>query len=819
MEFLRGAIAIVLCWSMCFPAPLAVAQEAAPARDAASNAAADVPSSVPAPSSGPRTHRSEYESGQLRGDARILHALNRLTFGPRPGDLEAVRELGADKMGPNNAGLDKWFDQQLHPENIDETDLDARLAQFPAMQWSTQDLLYRMPSQAMIRQAADGKINIPPSGTLHAVYENQIYRYKMRKAAQADKQANAATNPNVANQAQNPDPGATASPTSAMDGAAIDGASSGTVAPSAATATDPAGAQMNGAQQPDMSSAATPAMNTVSPNSMTPSTPALQSSRPPADEALIANILALQPVDRVRRLQAMQPEEFDGFMKSLRPVQRAALVAGMSPDVRETLEDLAAPEQTVVRELMAERLTRDIYSNAQLEEVMTDFWLNHFNVYLRKNEQMPYYLVSYARDVIRPHAMGKFEDLLEAVAHSPAMMIYLDNAQSMGPDSPAAARAKMVNERRGNGKKQAPEGLNENYARELMELHTVGVNGGYTQADVTQVARVLTGWTVDRPQFGGEFQFNENRHEPGTKKVMGAKIKDGGETEGRELLHMLATRPATAEFISRKLAIRFVSDEPPQALVDRMVKAYLASGGDIPTVLKTLFHSPEFWAANDDSVKVKTPLEYVVSAVRASNANVVNFEPLVNALRQMGMPLYGCVPPVGYKWDEADWVSTGALVDRMNFALSLASNKLPGITVGWAPETDLSALDSDAPAQQVVPTPETEEARLEQVLLPGGVSDATRAAALKEFQAQSAQGAASDPASQDPARQDPPMMMQRNPQLSESGPFDAVRTSSTAVAAAPVARRPNRAPAADAYEREDQLLAGLLMGSPEFQRR
>jgi uncharacterized protein (DUF1800 family) len=794
MEFLRGAIAIVLCWSVCFPAPLAVAQDAP-----APNAAANVPSSAPVPSSGPvpssasRTHRFEYESGQLRGDARILHALNRLTFGPRPGDLEAV---GA--MGPGNTGLDKWFDQQLHPENIDEMDLDARLAQFPAMQWSTQDLLYRMPSQAMIRQAADGKINIPPSGTLHAVYENQIYRYQMRKAAQADKQANAATN-----QAQNPGPNQIQAPA-------------------------------GGAQQPDMNTTTVPAMNAgqamnaePATSSMTPpptnqamAQAANQTPVPPvADEALIANILALQPVDRVRRLQAMQPEEFDSFMKSLRPVQRAALVAEMSPDLRESLEDLAAPEQTVVRELMAERLTRDIYSNAQLEEVMTDFWLNHFNVYLRKNEQMPYYLVSYARDVIRPHAMGKFEDLLEAVAHSPAMMIYLDNAQSMGPDSLAAARAKMVNERRPNGKKQAPEGLNENYARELMELHTVGVNGGYTQADVTQVARVLTGWTVDRPQLGGEFQFNENRHEPGTKKVMGSKIKENGELEGRELLHMLATRPATAEFISRKLAIRFVSDEPPQALVDRMAKAYMASGGDIPTVLKTMFHSPEFWAANDDSAKVKTPLEYVVSAVRASNANVVNFEPLVNALKQMGMPLYGCVPPVGYKWDEADWVSTGALVDRMNFALSLASNKLPGITVGWAPETDLSALDSDAPAQQVVPTPETEEARLEQVLLPGGVSDATRAAALKEFEAQSAQAATPDPARQDPARQDQPMMMQRNPQLSESRPFDAVRTSSTVVAAAPVARRPNRAPAADAYEREDQLLAGLLMGSPEFQRR
>ena len=185
---------------------------------------------------------------------------------------------------------------------------------------------------------------------------------------------------------------------------------------------------------------AEPAMNAMTPpNTMTPSPPALESSRPPADEALIANILALQPVGPCAPPAGHAARRVRGFIKSLRPVQRAALVAGMTPDLKESLEDLAAPEQTVVRELMAERLARDIYSNAQLEEVMTDFWLNHFNVYLRKNEQMPYYLVSYARDVIRPHAMGKFEDLLEAVAHSPAMMIYLDNAQSVGPDSLAAS--------------------------------------------------------------------------------------------------------------------------------------------------------------------------------------------------------------------------------------------------------------------------------------------------------------------------------------------------------------------------------------------
>jgi hypothetical protein len=313
------------------------------------------------------------------------------------------------------------------------------------------------------------------------------------------------------------------------------------------------------------------------------------------------------------------------------------------------------------------------------------------------------------------------------------------------------------------------------------------VNGGYTQADVTQVARVLTGWTVDRPQFGGDFVFAPQRHEGGTKTVLGTKIKENGEMEGRELLHMLAMRPATAQFLSRKLAIRFVSDDPPKALVDRMAKSYLSSGGDIPTVLKTLFHSPEFWAASDFRAKVKTPLEFVVSAARASNANIQNFQSLMNALRQMGMPLYGCMPPTGYKWDASDWVSTGALVDRMNFALSLAANRLPGITVEWAPAMDMSTLDSDAPPQQVIPTPESEEARLEPILLAGGISDATRTAALDQFRAQSAQ----NPPTATPV---------------------AVRRF------APGAKGRQAAPA-DAYEREDQLLAGLLMGSPEFQRR
>jgi uncharacterized protein (DUF1800 family) len=348
----------------------------------------------------------------------------------------------------------------------------------------------------------------------------------------------------------------------------------------------------------------------------------------------------------------------------------------------------------------------------------------------------------------------------------------------------AAERAKMADFRRPN-QNAAPQGLNENYARELMELHTLGVNGGYTQADVIQVARVLTGWTVDQPQRGGGFLFAPNRHEPGTKKVMGKKIKENGEKEGEQLLHMLVERPATAQFLSRKLAIRFVSDDPPPALVDRMAKSYLASHGDIAAVLLTLFRSPEFWAASDYRAKVKTPLEFVVSAARASNAQVENYQPLENALRQLGMPLYGCVPPTGYKWEASDWVSTGALVDRMNFALNLAANRLPGITVDWAAgQTNVpnAGMLADPNASNNDPTPESEEARLEPFVVAGGVSEATRAAALQQFEAQIAQDA-------------------------------------TLVRPVSAARPQNRAQATTALERQDQVLAGLLIGSPEFQRR
>ncbi len=741
MHLLQGPIAALLILGLLGPTTQAVAQvPSAPSHQ--SDQAKNRPGTRPV-----------YQSAQLQGDDRILHALNRFTFGLRPGDLDEVRAMG----------LEKWFNQQLYPVRLDQTDLETHLAQFPAMQWSTVDLIFRYPSNAIIRQTIDGKFEVPKQGILHTIYENQIERVSAKRQEQEQKKS-ASQN---AQQAAN-----TPSADSMKAATMIEGDVDKTENPTP-MAKEPAAAQMVDNQPAQM----------AAPDAAPPQSP--------IDASVVNSILALLPQQRIAHLAAMSQPEYDSFLKGLKPVQRVLLASGLTPEQKEIVAALENPERLVAEELIAQRLTRDIYSNAQLQEVMTDFWLNHFNVYLRKNEATPYYLVSYERDVIRPLALGKFEDLLEATAHSPAMLLYLDNASSIGPDSNAAERAKENAWRRPKGKQKAPEGLNENYARELMELHTLGVNGGYTQADVTQVARILTGWTVDRPQRGGGFQFDPNRHEPGTKKVMGQKFKDHGEQEGRELLHFLATRPATAQFLSREIAMRFVSDNPPQSLIDRMAKTYLSSGGDIPSVLKALFRSPEFWPTTVYRAKVKTPIEFVASAVRAGNANIADLRPVANALRQMGMAVYGCVTPNGYSWQSDAWVSTGALVDRMNFALSLAANRLPGLTVVWAAQpsdnTGVTSTPTAAITQSSVdpPSPEAEESRLESLLVAGGVSVSTRSAVLQQFEQQSSQQA-------NPAI-DTPIAAQVRPMF--------------------------RARPASALERQDQLLAGLLLGSPEFQRR
>jgi uncharacterized protein (DUF1800 family) len=426
---------------------------------------------------------------------------------------------------------------------------------------------------------------------------------------------------------------------------------------------------------------------------------------------------------------------------------------------------------------------------------MTDFWLNHFNVYIRKNQNEPYLLPSYERDVVRPHALGKFEDLLVATAKSPAMLLYLDNAQSIGPTSLAATRAARARAVMPDSAvaKARPQGLNENYARELMELHTLGVNGGYTQADVTQVAKVFTGWTVE-PLRGGDFQFEERRHEPGPKTVMGMTIHEGGEHEGLEVLHMLATSPATAKFLSNKLAVRFVSDTPPQTLVDKMAKAYLDSDGDIATVLRTMFEAPEFWSQQVYRAKMKTPLEFVVSAVRAGNTEIDNPLPLVRALDKLGMPLYGMQTPNGYNWTADPWVSTGALVSRMNFAIALSGNRLGGTYTDWT--SLLSTHGADVKTVAIFNTTTesaTKEAQLEMLLLGQPVSAQTRKTVLDQLEEQPAQ-------------------MQAEKEFSiRPREFEPMWTVLNAASPAQPARRP---PDHDAV-----VISGLILGSPEFQRR
>jgi len=651
---------------------------------------------------------------QIEGQERVLHALNRFTFGPRPGEVAQVEAMG----------LKKWFEQQLNPSSIDDSALDARMAMFPAMQISQTELMERYPTPQRLRQMMRTGAPLPGDPVEHAIYGDEIARQEQAKAKRE---------------------------------AAAEGGN----------AMQPGGGAMNAAAASgDMDAAAAAARK----------------------EKLYADLDALKVVNlppdaRMKRMVGMSPEAFLAFRKSLTPRDVVVAEQGLSPEQKEIFAALQGGPRMVDAELLQSRMIRDIYSERQLQAVMTDFWLNHFNVYLRKNQNEPYLLPAFERDVIRPHALGKFEDLLVATAKSPAMLVYLDNWLSIGPASVAAKNAARAAQRKKNPQaKQAlkDRGLNENYGRELMELHTIGVKcevsadrsakeldkacgKGYTQQDVIEVAKALTGWTVDRPDEGSVFKFDERRHEPGTKMVLGKKIKEGGEDEGLEVLHRLATSPATARLISTQLAVRFVSDTPPPALVDRMTKAFVKSHGDIKVVLRTMFDSPEFWSPEVYRAKVKTPEEFVVSAVRASGADVTDAQPLVAALNKLGMPLYGMQTPNGYTWTADGWVNTGDLVDRMNFALALSGDHVRGVQTDWRGLLGEAQLPEESAAAK--------EQRLESILLEQPASEHTRDTVLQQFAAQS---------------------------------FPAGRVVKASV---------------QQEDREAEGMAGLLLGSPDFQRR
>jgi uncharacterized protein (DUF1800 family) len=389
-----------------------------------------------------------------------------------------------------------------------------------------------------------------------------------------------------------------------------------------------------------------------------------------AAAVLADEVLAFPKTERIEAIMKLPVEQRMTLTEFVTDPQRGLLFNDFSPREKETFNLMAGgPDgmHVIDNEFQQGKVLRAILSERQLLEVMTDFWYNHFNVDIRK-EAAQWYTPTYERDAISAHALGKFRDLLLATAQHPAMLFYLDNWSSIGPDSLAAGK-----------QKKQDRGLNENYGREVMELHTVGVNGGYSQADVTNLSKILTGWTIDQPQQGGGFVFDPRKHEPGAQQWFGQKVSDNGYDEGRRALEWLAAQPQTAHFISYKLAQRFVADDPPADLVDRMAKTYMATDGDIKEILRTMVHSPEFNAEKYYRVKAKTPLEFVASVFRATDTNPSNPGALVGVIGRMGEPLYQMQPPTGYSTTADHWMNSAALVDRLNFSMQFANSKVGGI--------------------------------------------------------------------------------------------------------------------------------------------
>jgi uncharacterized protein (DUF1800 family) len=498
-----------------------------------------------------KTFKGDLPISQLTEDEAILHALNRLAYGPRPGDVEHIRLIG----------LEKWIEQQLRPESIDDAALDRRLSNYRTLQMSSKKLLEEFP---------------PPNQTL-----------KKEGAAKEE--------------------------------------------------------------------------------------------------------LKAERREKVRDARAQLRETGNDNIDKAQ--QQLAKVQGPG---------------RITAELAMAKLDRAIYSQRQLEAVMENFWFNHFNIFANKGDDR-WLATAYVRDTIRPHTMGKFQDLLIATAKSPAMLFYLDNWQSVDPTAFQQHQQQMARRRGGfqggfgggstpqpgtfpspsgapqqNGaaaQQKQERGLNENYGREVMELHTLGVDAGYTQQDVIAMAECLTGWTIREPRKDPEFIFRPEFHAAGKKVVMGRTFYDGGINDGEEALKMLANHPSTGIFVSKKLARHFVSDNPPPALVNRMADTYAATNGDIRSVLKTMIYSPEFWSKDAYRAKVKTPFELAASTARAVNADVVVSFPLTQWVGRMGEPLFQCQPPTGYSDKAETWVNTGALLNRLDFALAVAADKMPGAKV------------------------------------------------------------------------------------------------------------------------------------------
>jgi len=523
---------------------------------------------------------------RISNDQKTEHALSRLTFGPRPGDLQHVQKLG----------LKKWIDLQLHPERIPENPvLETKLRPLDTLGMTTAKMLESYPSPTLVKQMVAGKLPFPEDPDKRMMVDRLAARLQSK--------------------------------------------------------TD-----QDGFKSP---------------------APDLAALLPPEQLRVLRTGTAQQKLDL---FNSFSEDRQDRVLESMGQGMRMQLFAAAPPAMRRRIQSANGPQAMVAQDLMAAKLFRAVYSNRQLQEVLADFWYNHFNVFIEKGADR-YLVTAYERDELRPRVLGKFEDLLRATAQSPAMLFYLDNWESAGAQSPAGIRRKR--------------GLNENYGRELLELHTLGVDGGYTQKDVTEVARCFTGWTIKQPQRVAEFEFNPRMHDDGEKTVLGVRIPAGGGIEdGFKVLHLLAHHPSTARFISRQLAMHFVADDPPAALVNRMAATFLKKDGDLRAVLKTMFDSPEFWSRGAYRAKIKSPLEMVASSLRAIDAQVDFTFGLNNQLNQLGEPLYRKAEPTGYSNSGQEWLNSAGLLARMNFSVALANNKVPGVKVDSARSSEGVALGS-----------------------------------------------------------------------------------------------------------------------------
>jgi uncharacterized protein (DUF1800 family) len=551
---------------------------------------------------------------KLSTDQQIVHVLNRLTFGPRPGDLERVRRIG----------VARWIDQQLHPEQIaEEPVVGARLAKlrtWPLLTWQLMEQ-FALPPQAQVRPpsaVAFSSLTPEQSGRLFNCSIDERRAILEALPLETRRLVLAGAPPRV------------------LEGLPDE------LSKEAAEARK---AEQD-ERQKEMRRLRPPLNELLSQEEIRVAT------RGSVDEKL-ALLDSFDAAKRRQVIQALPPQAFSDL-----------------PELRR--EQMAAnqPQQFVNNELIEQKLYRAVYSTRQLEEVLVDFWMNHFNVFNGKG-QGRVLLTSFERDAIRPYVFGHFKDMLLATARHPAMLFYLDNWQSQSPreDFPAPANVRRP-------------GLNENYGRELLELHTLGVDGGYTQADVTAVARAFTGWTIYDLQRVAEFQFNPATHDRKEKVILGRTLPSmRGEQDGLDVIDLLARHPSTARFISKQLAQRFLADDPPQAVVQRMAATFATTDGDLRAVLQTLFTSPEFLSAGAWQAKMKSPLEMAVSAVRATNAEVTDTFALAQRIADLGQPLYGKLEPTGYPNTGDAWASTAGILGRINFASAFAAGQIAGVRV------------------------------------------------------------------------------------------------------------------------------------------